>query len=209
MDRDTARQRIQDGLGFSTTLADKIVLRMQEEQRDLERAKTLPPFLVVEDATLNLLATTNTVALPDDFLRRTNVMMRFTPAGTTKPQTVPWRNFDQAQETFGDVDVSGPKAAVLRTSTILFFPAADVDYTLTWDYYAKDELLTTNVENLWLANAPELIIGGAGLRIAKDRRDAGAMQLFGDMYKQARSTWFGETVVQEQDDGPYCLGSNA
>lgn len=209
MDRDTARQRIQNGLGFSTTLADTIVLRMQESQRDLERGKTLPKFLLLEDQTLTLAQGASSVALPDDFLRRSNTMPRYTPTGTDIPTTIPWRNWDELRETLLDSDPAGPKGFVLRNDTIYFLPVADIAYTVTWDYYQKDALLTSNIENLWLANAPELIIGDAGMRIALDKRDKDAVALFTQMYKQARQSWFGETVEQEMDDGPMLLGANA
>lgn len=210
MIRTVAVQRIQQGLGFSATLADSIVLRMQEEQRDLERGKTLPDFLLVEDAPLSLAAHTTSVSLPTNFLRRSNQVIRYTvPGGATLGATVPWREYDAAFEAYGASDAGGPSAAVLRNTSILFLPASDRAYTLTWTYYRKDDKLDADIENLWLANAPELIIGGAGLRIAKDKRDANAIALFGDMYKQARSTWFGETIVQESEDGPMLLGSNA
>ena|SRR5690348_4490079 len=209
MDRDTAVTRIQDGLGFRTGLSDKIILRLQEEQRDLERGKTLPDFLLLEGQTLAFLSGTSSVALPASFLRRSDRLPRYTPTGVTISQTIPWREYDEAYETFSASDPAGPKVAVIRNSTILFFPAADTNYTITWDYYAKAALLTSNIENLWLANAPELLIGGAGLRMAKDIRNQAAIALFGDMYKQARATWFSETVVQEAEDGPLILGANA
>lgn len=208
--RDTAVARIQAGLGFTTTLSDTIVLRMQEEQRDLERGKTLPRFLLRQDQPLSLVNGTTDVNLPTDFLRRSEFALRYTPTGETKSKIIPWKRFDEAYEAIQeDSDAAGPKVAILRESTIRFLPEADVTYAITWTYYRVDALLTSNVENLWLANAPELIIGGAGLRIAKDKRDPNAMALFGDMYKQARATWFGETVEEMMDDTPLRLGANA
>lgn len=208
--RNDAILRVQNGLGFTTTLLDTIALRMQEEQRDLERGKTLPPFLLREDQTLSLLINTTDVSLPTDFLRRSEFSLRYTPTSETKSKMIPWKRFDEAYEAIQEnSDPAGPKIAILRTSTIRFLPVANANYTITWSYFRKDALLTTNVENLWLANAPELIIGGAGLRIAKDKRDAAGIQLFGDMYKQARQTWFGETIEQDADDTPFMLGANA
>ena len=80
---------------------------------------------------------------------------------------------------------------------------------MTWDYYQKAVVLDTNVENLWLANASELLIGGAGLRIAMDLRNKSATELFDVMYKKARLAWFNETIEQTADDGPMLLGANA
>lgn len=210
MDRNTAITRVQQGLGFRTVLSDTIALRMQEEQRDLERGKTLPKFLLVEDATLALLAGQTDVTLPADFLRRSDISLRYTPTSETNTKTIPWRDFDEAYAAISeDSDAAGPKVAILRATVVRFLPEADVNYDIEFTYYAKGLVLSTNIENVWLANAPELIIGGAGLRIAKDLRDKAAIELFGDMYKQARMTWFAETIVEEAEDGPMCLGSNA
>lgn len=208
--RDIAIARVQQGLGFTSTLFDSIALRMQEEQRDLERGKTLPRFLLAEDETLSLVAGDTDVALPENFLRRSEFALRYTPTSETKSKIIPWKRFDEAYEAIlEDSDAAGPKVAILRNDSIRFLPEADTNYTITWTYYQKDDLLDANIENLWLANAPELIIGGAGLRIAKDKRDANAIALFGDMYKQARGTWFGESVEQTMDDTPLLLGANA
>lgn len=207
--RDVANTRIQDGLGFRPDLADKINLRMQEEQRDLERGKTLPHFLLVYDQALALAADGNTVALPTDFLRRSDELIRYTVTDASPTvRKVPWRSFDEADSQWSDHDPAGPQVAVLRPSSIRFFPTADRAYALTWSYYKKADLLTSNIENLWLANAPELIIGGAGLRMAKDIRNKAAIDLFTAMYQQARQTWFNETVQDEVDDQPLILGQN-
>ena len=208
--RDVAIARVQQGLGFTSTLFDAIVLRMQEEQRDLERGKTLPRFLLLEDQTLSLLSGNTDVNLPSTFLRRSEFDLRYTPTGTTKSKNIPWKRFDEAYEAISeDSDAAGPKVAILRNTTIRFLPEADRNYTITWTFYQKGAILDANVENLWLQYAPELIIGGAGLRIAKDKRDPNAIALFGDMYKQARGTWFGETVEQTMDDTPLILCANA
>lgn len=207
--RDVAVTRIQDGLGFRSDLSDKIILRMQESQRDLERGKTLPRFLLVEDATLSLVANTNLITLPTDFLRRADQSITYTNTLLSPSvRTVPWRSFDEANSQWGDADASGPQAAVLRAATIRIFPTADRDYSLVWSYYKKAEVLTSNLENEWLANAPELLIGDAGMRMAKDLRNQTAVALFKDMYSQARQTWFAETVQADLDDEPLILGQN-
>jgi hypothetical protein len=184
---------------------------MQEEQRDLERGKTLPDFLLVENSPIALTAGVGLWPLPTNFLRRSNQLIRYYigPTGLVLGTTIPWREFDAAFDTFESADPAPPVVAVLQFANILFVPTPQEDTSLIWTYYRKADVLTADIENLWLQYAPELIIGGAGLRIAKDKRDANAIALFGDMYKQARSTWFAETITQETEDGPMCLGSNA
>lgn len=208
MDRDTAVQRVQEGLGFRSDLSSTIILRLQEEQRILERGRTLPKFLLREDQPLALAINTNSVTLPTDFLRRHNSEARYLPADSTIYEVVPWRNYDEAYAAYSDRDPAGPKVAVLRSSTILFFPVADAAYTIYWNYYAKADLLTTNIENDWLANAPEILIGGAGLRIARDLRNKSAVDLFSAMKQEAATAWFADTVLDEATDEPLLLGAN-
>lgn len=207
--RTVAVQRVTDGLGFRSDLASRVILRMQEEQRDLERGKTLPSFLIAEDQTLTLLAGTNSIALPDDFLRRVDRSPRYVSDVSDVSVDIPWRSYEAAYKAYSDSEASGPKVFVLRSSTILVFPEADRDYTITWDYYAKADTLDVDIENAWLANAPELIIGGAGLRMALDIRNAEAQKLFGAMYQASRTTWFNEDVLNDLDDQPMILGANA
>jgi hypothetical protein len=206
--RSVAVTRIAEGLGFRVDQNDRIVLRMQEEQRDLERGKTLPKFLIREDATLTTVTNQAYVDLPSDFLRRADRLPRYTALTTDISTDIPWRSYDAAYKAYADSDAAGPKVLVLRHDTIYIFPTPDRAYTITWDYYKKDTILSSDVENLWLENAPELIIGGAGLRLAYDLRNKEAIAVFTNMYKAARVAWFNEDVVQELDDQPLLVGAN-
>jgi len=207
--RDVALARVQDGIGFRRDMVDQIILRMQEEQRDLERGKTLPSFLLVEGAMLELLSGEQAVDLPADFLRRSPIPLRYYDSPSSQAfREIPWRDYVSASAIYADYTPSGPAVAALRTTSIQFFPIADSDYSISWDYYKRDALLTSNIENLWLEFAPELIIGGAGLRLSLDLRNKEGAMLFGNMYKQARQTWFSETIVEESEE-IIVLGGNA
>lgn len=204
--RDAAVQRIQEGLGFRTDLETTVIARLQEEQRDLERGKTLPRFLLKEGEVLSLASGTNLVTLPTDFLRRSDSPLLYIPVGSESARIIPWKEYEAARDSYSNFSPAGPAVAALRSSSIYFFPTADLSYDITWDYYQKAEVLSSNIENLWLANAPELLIGGAGLRTARDIRNDKAVAVFGEMYKQARMTWFSETIVQEEES--YVMGGN-
>ena len=115
MTRDEAVARIQEGLGFRSSLSSVIIARLKEEQRDLERGKTLPPFMLLEGQTLSLTASINFVALPATFLRRSNLLPRYTPTGAEQSKTIPWRNYDAAQLQWESEDPAGPAVAVLQT----------------------------------------------------------------------------------------------
>lgn len=214
MTRDEAVQRISDGLGFMASgnaMEAKIILRLQEAQRDLEKGKTLPKFLLEEDATLTLAADAHTVALPSDFLRVDDeVPIHFTQEDSDIPVFLEKKMYvDAVRANIRDEDEAVfPSVYVIRNSVIDFITTADQEYTLTWNYYKKAEVLTTNVENAWLANAPDWLIGEAGGRIAKDARDAEAIALFADMEKRGRAATFGEVLVEETSGGPFQMGAN-
>src|SRR5215475_8223844 len=72
MDRATAVVKINDAIGFRPpghALQPKIILRLQEAQRDLESGKTLPRFLLLEDQTFTLPLGEHAVNLPTGFIR--------------------------------------------------------------------------------------------------------------------------------------------
>lgn len=206
MTRDEAVARVQQDLGFRSDRSTEIISRLQEAQRLHERGLTLPSFLLLEDQTLSLTAGDPVVDLPDDFLRRSPNKPRFTPTNE-KTTFLTWKNFDVARQTFFDSESEHPQIVTLRKDTLIFYPTSDVDLTIYWDYYKKDDLLTTNIENLWLANAPEILWGWAGIQIAQALRNKAAYDLFTATYKTAVTRWFQETVLEEQEDD-MILGAN-
>ena len=207
--RSEAVERITDGLGFRSSLADRAVARLKEAQRFMEQGKSLPWFLIQEDQALSLLSTTNTVALPDDFIREVDYeTMRFTATGNTYPTFVKRKSFDDAIQAYGGTDSDHPLVYALRGTTLYFFPTADSDYDLTWSYYAKDDVLDTDIENAWLREAPEVLIGLAGMRLARDIRDKEAVAIFQPMYVEARQALLGEMAAREEAMGAGAMGEN-
>lgn len=214
MDRNSAVTRINAGLGFmesGNAMESHIIDRLQEAQRDLEKGKTLPKFLILEDQTLSLVEGSHTVALPSDFLRVDDeVPIHYTPEDSDIPVFLEKKMYADAvlgQLSSSD-DARAPSVYVVRQSTLDFIVEADTDYTLTWNYYAAAEVLSTNVENLWLLHAPEWLIGEAGYRMAFDARDKDAMAMFDDMRKRARAAQFAEDLLDDESGGPFRMGAN-
>lgn len=209
-----AIQRVKDGLGFrtGTVLDARITLRFQEAQRDLERGKTLPFFLKREDQTLTLLSGTSRVTIPADFLREDDSNpLHYTPTGTNKPFFLKRVNVyrDAVEGNIKAVSVpTGPKVYVSRLTFLDFITTADRTYTLTWTYYRAAELLTSDIQNLWLASAPEWLIGEAGLRMAADLRDTNGLAIFTKMRDVGRADCFAETVAAEEAGAAYEMGAD-
>lgn len=192
-------------------MESKIILRLQEAQRDLEKGKTLPKFLLLEDQTLSLVANTSTVALPIGFLRvDDDAPIRYTPSTSARPVFLKKKFYVDAKEANSQdvVQPVAPSVYVVRNTVIDFITLANQTYTLTWNYYKAAEVLTSNIENLWLANASEWLIGDAGMRIARDARDEVAYALFEEMAKKGRAAIFGDLLVEETSGGPLQIGAN-
>lgn len=208
VDRATAVARVQEGLGFRTDREITIIKRLQEAQRDLERGKTLPTFLLVSDATLSVAIGSGLTSLPTDFLRRADVTMYYTSITSGRRVDVPWKVKSAALQAYQLGRPRGPQVAVLENSGIRFFPERDRAYTVTWSYYRFAEPLVTNITNLWLEHAPELLIGEAGLRMARDTRNASAVDIFTNMKAAAMVSWYKETILNEVDDQSFVMGGD-
>lgn len=204
--------RIKRGLGFRTgTELDTAILdALKEEQRDLEKGKTLPKFLLVEDAALALATGTHEVNLPADFLRRSDQLVSYTSPYSDYPRLVPWRDYNSAILAYQGYNPGGPAVVSLRQTTLWFEPEADRAYDLVWTYYRKADEVDLAAENDWLDddNLPEILIGGAGLRIALDARNEKAIEIFSKMKAQARVALYSETVLEEAHD-VYVMGGNS
>jgi hypothetical protein len=210
--RSVAVARIQDQLGFMTGQSDKVIARLQEAQRDLENGKTLPKFLLQENQALTLTAGESTVVLPALFLRPDdNNKLHYIIAGEDKPTYIEWeRDFNLAFELYYTTTPSAPVVAHLRNLVIDFIRPADATYTIGWSYYKRGDPLTTDVENEWLEEtrgAPEWLIGEAGWRLAKDKRDKDAIASFDQMRTQGRAACFGEILARDDSTGPIYMGS--
>jgi hypothetical protein len=114
----------------------------------------------------------------------------------------------QAQFASLSTETKAPSVFAVRATTLDFITSADLDYTFTWSYYAKDAVLSSDVENLWLANQPEWLIGETGMRLAKDLRDPDAYAIFQEMQQKGRAAEFGELLVDETGGGPIQMGAN-
>lgn len=207
--RSVAISRINRGLGFRSISASTIESALLEAQRELEKGKTLPKFLLQEDQTLTLTAGVSYVALPSGFLRvYEENRPHYTPDGEETPVYLEQKLFSEARAAYVDSEDGGPQVYVIRKDTLLVYPVPDDDYTLTWDYYKAAALLTSDIENEWLANEPDWLIGEAGWRLAMDVRDQTAVQVFDSLRKTARASWLAEEIADEESVGPLYLGMN-
>lgn len=218
MTRNTAVQRINDGLGFraaGNSQEPKIIERLKEAQKDLEHGKTLPKCLLQEDAPLTLLAGTHSVALPAGFLRldEDNMPYFYSPDSL---RAVPLRKavtYQQALVWVANYSLEtkgAPRLFVLRNTVIDFITTADRQYNIVWNHYKAAAVLDSEITNAWLEDdsASMWLIGEAGYRMAMDARDAEAIGIFDKLRTAGRAACFGEILASEDSGGPLVMGAN-
>lgn len=211
MTRDEAVERIQQGLSFRTDMSDEIKQRLEEARIDLETGKTLPWFLIEEDAVLTLAAGESTITYPTGFIRPVaEERLRYTPLDTQLPRNIPWKTLNEALAAYGDRDPGAPIVAILRNTGIQLLPAADTEYSVTLSYYKHSDALDGDdvATNAWLVNAPDALIGEAGRRMAEDISDAAATKKFEGMKMRGQQQLLAEGIERDAVQGPLILGAN-
>lgn len=212
--RSAAISIIQRGLGFRTDLSDEIVSALQQAQRLLEQGRSLPDFLKEEDATLTVTSGTADIAFPTGFIREVDGET-FRRTDTNTERIVKLEKFidltllRQTLET-PETDPGAPIAYYVRKASFAFFPERDASYDLTYSYYKKATELTSDIENAWLASAPDVLIGRAGMLIAEDLGSDPGMKArylkFKDMHDVAWRGMFSETILRSEANYPMNMG---
>jgi hypothetical protein len=214
--RSAAITVIQRGLGFRDDLTNEIISALQEAQRLEELGKDLPYFLKQEDEAFAITSGTGEIALPTGFIQEVQGETFHFRDGTTNNR-VYLEKFIDLQRLRQTLDTSdavpgAPKAYYLRKATVLVYPERDAAYSATWSYYKQAESLATDIENSWLAYAPDLLIGKAGMIICEDIgiSDPGmqARQTrFTRRYAEARNGLFAQGEERERENYPTSMGS--
>jgi len=214
--RSAAITIIQRGLGFRSDLSDEIISALQEAQRTFELGRSLPWFLKEEDQTLTATSGIADIALPTGFLREVDgECLHYTDSSTGE------RNFlekfidlNRLKQTLDNstVDPGKPTAYYLRKASVAIYPERDASYSLTWSYYKSADALTSDIENAWLAYAPEAMIGFAGMSVCEDiGLSDGAMKARHNRFKERHARgWaalFSEDILREQPNYPLHMGS--
>jgi hypothetical protein len=200
---------IKRGLGFRQTQDSAIVAALKQAQISLEEGKTLPSWLVVYDEVVPVTAGTAVVALPTGFLRLHEEYPLYFVDADGKNVAVPKRNAMEAESAYGDSDSDYAQVYVQRGRTAIeLVPGFLADTTLYLTYYKAADVLDSDIENAWLANASNYLVGLAGVLVAGDLRDAGASQKFTTMAKMGAQSYLGAVVDEELSGRALIMGRN-
>lgn len=175
MTRDEAVAWVQFQLGKRTDLVTECRNALNAAQEELERQDFLPWFLRTEYATKASAPNEERVKVPSDFIREWEEggLYRVEDDGTMTSIEKDTLSILRAQ--FKGTTAGPPTWYALDNEYFRLFPTPDAAYTLKMIYYAHDDVLTTNVENRWLKNAPWMVIAGAIMILAPGLRDKDAM----------------------------------
>jgi hypothetical protein len=213
--RDDAVAEIQEGLKFRSDHFDRIVNRLKRVQFLLEQGRTLPWFLVEENYVSNV-GVGEDIAIPPGFIREVVTPehggLYLLSADSGQPRYLQKMDADEARTAFttltGDTSLCPPRAYVIRKDVFQVFPALTVATTFYMDYYKSDDVLSTNIENEWLAHAPYLLIGEAGASFA---RTLGLQSALAEFQELAQLSWEAvvkENILRETANRAYVVGRN-
>lgn len=208
MDRTAAVARMKQGLGFRKNLDDVCVAALQEAQREFELGGSLPWFLVEEDATITTEQDSSSIELPDGWLRiyEDEGPYYLDPDGGLS--YIQFRPYDELKKFYNSTDAGAPAGLAIRNGTFAVFPVPDAAYTITLSYYKAADVLTSDVENAWLANVPDLLINRAGMLVAADIEHSTALKKFSDKYDMWRVRYLSEIAARADQNSPRQMGVN-
>jgi hypothetical protein len=178
--RSQAVARAQRILGFTTAHETALIEQLQDAQQEFEQDAELPWFLRREISSVSTTIDEERVQVPPDFLREVeeDALYYFDPAADDADK---YTTLVKEELAFlrGDLPGTGsPSHYALDGIYFRVFPTPDEVYTLKMIYYAKDALLTTDIENDWLKYLPTLMIGRAGQVVAASTRNPEAVVEF-------------------------------
>lgn len=190
MTRDEAVSDIKVALGrFNSTVLDtEIVTHLQRAQTRLEKSAPrwlnshYPWFLVKDLASLNTVKDDDKVSPPAGFLAEVEEGGLFRLVDGKEYKKLIKEDWNVIRVKFSDPGT--PVWYALIGKVFRLAPTPDAVYPLRLLYYGTDTVLTSNIENDWLAEAPDILVGEAGIRVANSVRNNDAMQYFGGLKQQ-------------------------
>lgn len=198
MVRDDAVAIIRNRLGNRTGYDTQIVDEMKLSQTKLEHLQELPWFLLTRKTDYATVASTQTVAVVTGFLREFEDVPLYVVDSDGADQALDKDDFDVMHRSGNFLTPGQPTNYDLIGTNFYLFPTPNAIFTLKSFYYAAAAVLSTNVENVWLANAPELLIADAGMNIARYLRDPIAFGFFKESRAEAYSLLQVENVARKE-----------
>ncbi len=170
MTRDEAVTIIKGRLGrpSDTTIDTLILNEMKLAQTQAERDRILPWFLLTEISDASTTIDEQRLQVPTDFLREfgEGALWHFNDSGNPVWSDMTKEELDYLRQRYSTAS-GAPVSYALVGKYFRLFPTPDQVYTIKMLYYAQDEVLSTNIENQWLKEAPGILVSRTGAVIAR------------------------------------------
>jgi hypothetical protein len=140
-----------------------------------------------------LTATSDTVALPSDFLQMVNLELATNPVAPLHFVTSEQRDFYDLKTSTGQ-----PRIYDIIGSNIILAPQPDQTYTLNIVYYAAIPTLPSNTTNWLITNFPHVYLYGCLSQAGAYITDTERLQIFVQAYTDAKAK-----ISKADDDAVY------
>jgi hypothetical protein len=212
--RDDAVAIAQMLMGFRTDQAANIVTMFQFVQTQFEMGPIRPWFLLQEDSLVRTTVGDERIEIPQDFIAECDELpLRYRPDDYPTEDEVQLRKdaYDVLKKNFAPSTILQnaqqiPQAYARVGNYFRIFPLPDANYMIRLIYYARDTVLSSNVENKWLKYSPDLFVGKAGKLLATGLRDAGAYGEFTKMEATGYDRLMRENEEQKHVNQTYQMG---
>lgn len=189
MTRDEIVQLVRDGLGYNNALNEAIVLRaMDLVQTRYERGHDLMPlpwFNLEIDYELTTVASTRTVALPDDFVS-------FAEEWKPYLQSSDGTSYELARRSatlLNSIRDETGRPAYFETNhaNLYLFPLPDDEYSIYVSYYKTSTKFSATTSSNWYTNFPSLLVEETIYQLARNSHNTKALQ--NSMLKEERANY--------------------
>lgn len=205
--RDGAVSLIKRGLGYRSTGDADIVETMQFVQTTLEHEAVLPWFLISELLSIATVTNEQRVLMPTGFLREIEEGALWRHDSSVSPAK--WTELKKDDFDFLQVKQQGagpPQWYSLMGQYFRLYPTPDAVYPLKLVCYLADADLSTNIENLWLKHAPDILIADTGKGLAADLGNKDALKRYGTDSLIAHARLNTETEARMHANRSYAVG---
>lgn len=193
-----------------SAIATDIIDELQATQERLEQGVTLPWFLVSDDTSRQCTIGNETFAVPIGFIRvyEEGGALWYRELTTEKWNPITRDDYTAIYNKNG-ISTGAPKNYSLEGSNYKLSQIPDKAYYMRTKAYVKGVLLDSNVENVWLANASDLLLAETGVVIASFY--IRNMELAGEMKQwaqQAHTRLFTADEAWKHADRQYKMGDD-
>lgn len=211
--RAQAVARVKQGLGWRRDKADEILLELRIQQEELEKGQSLPRWLRTE-GTITGTANVATANLPTGFIRwddESDIFMADADGVLGVVSIVDHGDlilYGQDEET-GEVLEGAALRLAVRATQVIVRPVPEKAWTLDAAWYFKDTDLTDVADaasNRWLTNAPLVLVGKAGMRLAQDLEHDRAYKKFREEFESANGRMIADIALQSTVGRPMSMG---